>query len=276
MFISAIKSTVKRLLRLLGFNISTVGNALGSIRKNLDNFAKGGKSHIKFVNIGGGPFYKPGWGVLDYTGWSYAFFPGTVDWQHNLASLHPLPLKSGSIELFYSSHCFEHLPDTFHPHLLSEMYRTLKPGGIVRITTPDFDKGFEALKEKNMDFFRGYLCNSDTEATQAFVGYFCAGYLRGRLNDSDVENAAMSKSKEAFIEWIQTDIPEAWLRENQDHVSIWYFDKFEKLMREAGFTDIRRSNPGESQSPEMRGHGFAWAFDHRYPEGSIFVEARKP
>jgi len=271
-----LKNIIKKVIILLGLNVSDVGNFLGTINKNAYNIAKGGRSRIKYVNIGGGPFYKRGWGVLDYTGWSYSFAPGTVDWQHNLASTKPLPLKSNSICCFYSSHCLEHIPEKFHGHIASEISRCLIPGGGIRITTPDFDKGYSAIKSANKDFFYPYLCEPGGDIYQAFIGYFCRDYLKDKRDTVDIKAALESKTKEEFIDWVSVDVPEDYIEKNQDHVAVINFDRLKILFENAGLENVEYKNPEESGFHEMTGRGFAWVFNDRFPEGSLFVEATKP
>ncbi len=271
-----IKTLAKKIIAALGLNVSDVGNIVGTVRKNAWTLLTGGKSRLRRVNIGGGPFYKPGWGVLDYTGWKYSFAPGTVDWQHNLASFDPFPFPDNSIRMFYSSHCLEHIPARFHEHIFREIARCLAPGGLVRLTTPDFDKGYAAAKAGDRAFFEGYACRPGDDIYQAFVFYFCAGYLKDKYPTEEIRAALNEKSREAFIDWMTCDVPEEWTRDRQDHVSIWHFDRFKELFSSVGIEDVELSTSGGSRSPEMRGAGMAWGFDRRYPKGSIYVEATKP
>ena len=53
---------------------------ISSVLLKISLALKGGKTDC--LNVGGRTF-KPGWGVLDYTGWKYRFLWGAVDWQHN-------------------------------------------------------------------------------------------------------------------------------------------------------------------------------------------------
>jgi predicted SAM-dependent methyltransferase len=71
----------------------------------------------------------------------------------------PLPFADRSIELVYSSHTFEHLafPDEAY-HLLTELRRVVKPGGVVRLVMPDF----EALARAYVD--------GDTDVLVALAG----------------------------------------------------------------------------------------------------------
>lgn len=51
-----------------------------------------------------------------------------------------LPFKNDSIEEIYTSHLLEHLTKEDGLKFISEMLRVLRPSGLLRIVTPDFDK----------------------------------------------------------------------------------------------------------------------------------------
>lgn len=51
-----------------------------------------------------------------------------------------LPILSGSCELVYSSHTFEHLDRSEAEQFCKEIFRILRPGGIVRIVVPDLKR----------------------------------------------------------------------------------------------------------------------------------------
>lgn len=50
-----------------------------------------------------------------------------------------LPFEDSSVDYVYSSHFLEHLPRRNALHLITESYRVLKPGGIVRVVVPDLE-----------------------------------------------------------------------------------------------------------------------------------------
>ncbi len=54
---------------------------------------------------------------------------------HDLAR--SLPFHDSSVDVFYSSHFFEHLFPNDASRLLRETYAALKPGGVIRIAVPD-------------------------------------------------------------------------------------------------------------------------------------------
>lgn len=63
-----------------------------------------------------------------------------LDWNdkiflHNLTK--PFPWKSGSVDVTYSSHTLEHMSREEGRQFLSECFRVLRPGGVIRIIVPD-------------------------------------------------------------------------------------------------------------------------------------------
>jgi predicted SAM-dependent methyltransferase len=106
-----------------------------------------GAKNLK-VNIGCGPKGKQGWVNVD------AFpAPGVnciVD------SRKSLPFPDNSVQMIFCEHFFEHVDYTEEaPHFISECYRVLQPGGVLRIIVPDieiylrgyFEKDWETLKK---------------------------------------------------------------------------------------------------------------------------------
>lgn len=66
-----------------------------------------------------------------------------------------LPFKSGTLEFIYLSHVLEHL---YYPSgalgLLTECYRVLKVGGVMRVVVPNIGAYLEAYVAKDETFFR--------------------------------------------------------------------------------------------------------------------------
>ena len=51
-----------------------------------------------------------------------------------------IPERDKSVDLIYICHMIEHLDQEETSNILQECKRVLKPGGIVRIVVPDFDR----------------------------------------------------------------------------------------------------------------------------------------
>lgn len=64
-----------------------------------------------------------------------------------------LPHKDDTIKYIYSSHFFEHINDDVAINLLEESYRILKKGGIVRITTPNYEEMYNRCKNEDINWF---------------------------------------------------------------------------------------------------------------------------
>jgi predicted SAM-dependent methyltransferase len=85
------------------------------------------------VNIGCGPFGKPGWVNLDL--FSHEGTTMRVD------SRRPFPFGSASCRGIHVEHYLEHLePSRERAAFLAECWRCLEPGGILRIIVPDARK----------------------------------------------------------------------------------------------------------------------------------------
>ena len=85
------------------------------------------------VNLACGAAYvaDDGWLNFDYAG-SGADVQATD-------LLSRLPLADDSAALVYSSHFLEHIPRNQVPAFLSECFRILKPGGVLRLVVPDLE-----------------------------------------------------------------------------------------------------------------------------------------
>lgn len=86
---------------------------------------------LKLINLGCGGRYHPDWTNIDYT----QSGPGVV--AHNL--MEPLTFGENTFDAVYHSHVLEHMPKRYAPVFLSECYRILKPGGILRVVVPDLE-----------------------------------------------------------------------------------------------------------------------------------------
>jgi len=62
-----------------------------------------------------------------------------------------IPLDDESADIVYSSHFLEHLTKDDGVSFLSECHRILKPGGLLRLLTPDLDIAFEQFKTRDSE-----------------------------------------------------------------------------------------------------------------------------
>ena len=83
------------------------------------------------LHLGCGTNILSGWANIDMDG------PGVVvRWDLT----QPLPLQAGTVRLIFNEHFIEHITRSQALALLSECYRLLVPGGVLRISTPSLRK----------------------------------------------------------------------------------------------------------------------------------------
>lgn len=61
-----------------------------------------------------------------------------------------LPFSANSIEGIYASHVIEHFNSDNVRKLLSDFYKVLRPGGVVRVVVPSLEYGIEAYVKGNL------------------------------------------------------------------------------------------------------------------------------
>ena len=96
-------------------------------RRYLKKWLESSGPHI--LNLGGGGVLSHRWLTVDVTPRADVFMDITE----------ALPLPDSSIDAVYSEEVIEHIDRENGQRMLIECYRVLKPGGIIRITTPSLD-----------------------------------------------------------------------------------------------------------------------------------------
>ena len=85
------------------------------------------------------------------SGWLNADIePRTADTIYMDATEH-FPFKSDTLDFIFTEHMVEHITFDQGAFMLKECFRTMKTGGIIRISTPDLDKTIQRLKDPSED-----------------------------------------------------------------------------------------------------------------------------
>lgn len=100
-----------------------------AIREAIESHAVG--NHPVLCNLGCGTRHHPAWINIDFHGDGQTVF----SWDLRRR----LPLQEASCDAIYSSHAIEHFNREGSRRFLSECHRVLKPGGILRLVTPDLE-----------------------------------------------------------------------------------------------------------------------------------------
>jgi SAM-dependent methyltransferase len=101
------------------------------------------------------PVRRLNWGAGEHTapGWINSDIKEAPDIDISCDLLDGLPLESASIDYVVSQHSLPEIPLMDLPVALEELRRVLKPGGVLRLSLPDLDKGIKAYVENDLDYF---------------------------------------------------------------------------------------------------------------------------
>ena len=149
----------------------------------------------------------------------------------------PFPFADGSFDYVFSEHLIEHVTYKDGIAMLRECRRVLRPGGAIRISTPDLAFLVSLYQENKTGLQRDYV----SWAWSAFV-------RDGPCNDAMVINNFVRDWGHRFI------YDEKTLRH---------------ALRETGFADVRRAQLNESADPELRD----LENERRMPEGFLRLES---
>src|SRR6266403_3096147 len=158
------------------------------------------------LNIGCGSRPLPGWINLD------AARGDQIDIVWDLRR--GLPFSNQSCAAIFGEHVIEHIPKEGAEFLLRECHRVLRPGGVVRLSTPDAGK-----------FLRAYVNDKDF------------------LNDPRFPDPADTPM----------DRVNMMMREFGQHLWVYDIESISLLLKKAGFSSTVAQTLGESTHPRMRG-----------------------
>ena len=159
-----------------------------------------------------------------------------------------LPFSDRSFSYVFSEHQIEHI---FYPEgvfMLRECFRVLKPGGVLRIVTPDLER------------IVGLYAPEKSETQQRYIRF---------VTDSFIPET--SDYGACFV--VNCDV------RNWDHKFIYDFATLAQEMHRAGFVDVTRHAAGESDDAALRGieaHGAVIGNEEMNAYETMAVEARRP
>lgn len=132
------------------------------------------------------------------------------------------PLPDASFDYIYSEHIFEHLTLTQGIVMLGECYRVLKPGGRLRLATPDFDFLVRMIQDPDKKIHKEYVKWS----TEQFVYEVSNNFSEDEYLTSFVVN-------NFFRDW--------------GHKVLYNYEGLEAVLKKAGFENIVRQEVGKSE-----------------------------
>jgi predicted SAM-dependent methyltransferase len=166
------------------------------------------------LTIGAGHHPPPGWLATDL---DPRVAPGVVF----LDATAPFPFADGVFDRIHSEHMIEHVPLAGGRALLAECARVLRPGGRLRLATPDLAR------------LAGLVAGAGTPEGRAYVAWIAAAFPDARLEARpvDVLNHGVRAWGHVFL------YDEATLRDE---------------LARAGFRDVQRWAMNASDDPALR------------------------
>jgi len=158
------------------------------------------------LNVGSSGNHLAGWLSIDIRADDHCF---------GMDAAKPWPFETGAAEAVNSEHFVEHLSLDEAAAYLREAYRVLRPGGLIRTTTPNLRGLAELFIEADPRMLEVHRSHGYQAATHGDM-----------LNNY-------------FYSW--------------EHRHIYDFESLAALLREAGFEDIREESYGESSHALLRG-----------------------
>jgi predicted SAM-dependent methyltransferase len=154
----------EELAHKLLFLICRVGRNLRRADKRiLEKYRNTSDGHRK-LHIGCGSHILPGWLNTDYI--TKSKHTKSKDVFH-LDATKPFPFKDNEFEYIFSEHMIEHITYLDGMNMLKESFRVLKPGGILRIATPDLSFLIELFKTDKTKLQKDYIVDS----TNRYISY---------------------------------------------------------------------------------------------------------
>ncbi len=239
------------------------------------------------VNLGSSAQVAPGWNNVDFS-WlvRLARYPGLCSLLHRLRLLndaryqrilkldpgvvcwdlrHGVPFPDQTFDVAYHSHVLEHLDREDAPGFLAECFRVLKPGGILRVVVPDFEK----LARDYLEIV-GRLPDRATMAEHTFAV--------AEMIDQMVLRTPRHRSLERPL----VRFVESFVVGNTDRAGIlhrWMYDRFSAglLLTDTGFVDIQVRDPVSSGVSGWRSFNLdTEPSGEVHAPSSLYIEGRRP
>lgn len=250
------------------------------------------------VNLGCGSKFLEDWINIDLTSSSNFVI------KHNF--LKGIPLESNSSDIVYHSHVIEHLPKTQAQPFINECHRVLKPGGIIRIATPNLEgivktyleKLEKTIAEQDIDSADEYdwillelLDQTVRSSSGGEMGKWifsenlkCQDFVIQRIG-TDVLEWRKKKSKENRLQHRMQEIKKflfkiGFIRKylhgsfrESGEVHLWLYDKFSlsRLLLNTGFNNISVCTASTSNFDNW----CSFKLDNETDSASIFIEGIK-
>ena len=206
---------------------------------------------VRKLQLGAGSNGLPGW--LNSEGFVPSSFTHSLEVASDYIFLdvcQPFPFKNNSVDYIFHEHVIEHLSYHQGQFMLQECFRSLKPGGRIRIATPD------------LQVFVGLYGNQISAEQKCFLSEYV------RFN-SEVWSADLTHVRNNEAVFVMNHSFRAW-----GHLFIYDYPTLADALETAGFIGMERQLPQKSKDENLCGLEFrkemVGIFD------ALVIEAKKP
>jgi SAM-dependent methyltransferase len=212
--------------------------------------AKTKKAFARYINhnkvaklqLGAGANELDGWFNTDYFARKTIFF---------LDATKKFPFDDNSFEWVFSEHHIEHITYKQAQTMLAEIFRTMKPGGYLRIDTPD-------LKKYVANYIDNSLKASLTKQHAKDWIYSGFAYAANYIPVNDYYNAHFLN--DIFL--------------NYEHRFIYDFEALKALLEATGFVNVIQLDATKSLHDEFKNIASHQSdFDYQF---ALYTQAQKP
>lgn len=165
----------------------------------------------KKLHLGAGFNVLPGWLNTDLN-------PGKETLYLDFTK--PFPFPDASFDYVFNEHTIEHVPYSAAVGMVEKAYKALKPGGKLRVSTPNLEHLINLYQEPKTETQKKYI----KWMGEAFLPQF------DEVNDAIVIN-------NYFRDW--------------GHQFIFDEKTLKKVFEDAGFTNVTRCQTSQSSDPEL-------------------------
>ena len=175
-----------------------------------------------------------------------------------------IPFDDNTVDVVYSSHVLEHIEKNGAETFLKEMYRVLKPGGVIRIVVPDLEKAarkyIAALdkvssssspSKKDQDSYHWALIMLLDQQVRTVAGGEMVKWIadnpessvvsdfEGTFKDmaTEILNSRKTRLKNILVKKLKPSNPA-----KTGELHRWMYDKYslKSLLLETGFKDVNK------------------------------------
>lgn len=240
--------------------------------------------NVQRINIGAGPYFsKGGWVAIDFL----ADFRNETDSTKYIDLTKCLDiLPFSDVEAFYLSHTLEHFRLEDAGRLLVAMYKTMRPGGVLRIVVPSADLILDRVRADDIEYFAPYFSyfkninKEEIKCIDMMYHLLCQPKCRfgetqinaNSENITDTDNVKLlAKSNGEILELLNNHSFENNATGSL-HLSAYNADLLIQMLLGAGFSNAYQSAFMQSHYGPMRETPL---FDGTHPWMSLYIEAVK-